>query len=111
MTRDVFAVEVARGKDDEDGGDYAGNDADACEDASVAFPFPIKQIERADGCHDKRCGNDSAGHVVHVLKQTPRIEKKLPEAEDFKLAVGQALVGDWVLHPCVGNNDEEAGDP
>ncbi len=111
VTRDVFAVQVAGGKDDEDGGDNAGDDTDAGEDASVAFPFPIKQIERADSCHDKRRGNDRASHVVHVLKQTPRIEKKLPEAEYLKLSVGQAVVGDGVLHPGVGDDDEEAGDP
>ena len=71
----------------------------------------FKQIKRADGGHDERAGDDGAGHVVHVLQQAPGIEEQLPEAEHLELPVGQAVVGHGMLHPGVGDDDEEAGDP
>ena len=87
MSRNVFAVQVAGGKDDEDGGDEPGDHADLEKDAAEFVVAAIEQIERADGCHDEGSGDDGSGHVVHVLEQAPGIEQQLPEAEHFKLAV------------------------
>ena len=78
---------------------------------AVVLAVAFEQVERADGGHDEGAGDDRAGHIVHVLEKAPGIHEQLPEADDFKVAVGHAGVGDGMLHPRVGNDDEEAGDP
>ena len=107
IARNVLAVQVAGGKDDEDRGYEASDDADLQEDASVLYALAFQEIEGAHGGHDEGAGNDGAGHVVRVLEQPPGIQQQLPEAEDFKLPVGQAVISHRMLHPGVGDDDEE----
>jgi hypothetical protein len=83
--------EVAGGKDDEDRGDDAGDDADFQEDACRSPRAAFEQIERADSGHDEGAGDHCAAHIVHVLQPGPGVQQQLPEADDFKVAVGQRV--------------------
>ena len=104
-------MKIAGGEDLQGAGDDAGDHAEAEEDGAIrAFAF-LKDVERADSGHDEGGGNDGSAHVVRVLKPGPGVEEELGEAGDFKDAVGQERVADGVLHPGVGDDDEEAGDP
>ena len=111
ILRYVLAGQIAGGKDDEDGRNDARDDAHLEEDAAVLLAAALQQIEGAHGGHDERAGDDRAGHVVHVLEERPGIHQQLPEAEHFEMPVGHAGVADGMLHPRVGDDDEEAGDP
>ena len=77
----------------------------------VVLAPPLQQIKCAHGGHDKRAGDHRAGHVVRVLQQAPGIQQQLPEAEHLELAVGQPVIGHRMLHPGVGDDDEESRDP
>jgi len=48
---------------------------------------------------------------VGVLEDGPGVEEEGPEAGDFVDALGVDRVGDGVLHPGVGDDDEEAREP
>lgn len=111
ILRHVAAVEVAGGKDLHDAGDEACDDSDFHEQAAEVLIALFEQIKRAGGGDDERCGNDGSAHVVRVLQPCPRIQHEVPEARDFIGAVGEQAVRDGVLHPGVGNDDEETGDP
>jgi hypothetical protein len=111
IVRNVLAVQVAGGKDDEDRRDEASDDADLEKDAGVVLHPPFQKVKSAHGGHDEGAGDDGAGHVVGVLEQPPGVEQQLPEVEYLELAVGEAIIGHRVLHPGVGDDDEEARNP
>ena len=111
IARNVLAVQVAGGKDDEDRGDEASDDANLQEDPAILFQSVLQEIKSAHGRHDKRSSNHRTRHIVGVLQQAPGIHQQLPEAEYLELPIGQAIIGDGMLHPGIGDDDEKARYP
>src|ERR1700733_734078 len=111
MSRQVLSMEIAGRKDLRDAGDETSQHTEFEEDSAV-FAFTILQhVERADCGHYEGSCDDGSGHIVRILQPCPGIHEEAPEAGDFIGAVGQKAVCHWMLHPRVGDDDEEAGDP
>ena len=111
MLGGVLALRVAGGEDHQDTGDEACGYGGAEEDLRVLDELSFEHVEGADCGHDEGGGDDGGAHVVRVLEDGPGVHQQSPEAGDLEGAVGQDLVGDGVLHPGVGDDDEVAGEP
>ncbi len=108
MPGDVAALPVAGGKEHEDGGEDAGDHAQADEGAAVLLVAAGEQIERAHRGHRDAGRHHRAGHGVDVLPAEPRIQQQAPEAGEDHLAMGADGVAGRMLHPGIGGNDEES---
>src|ERR1700733_15533531 len=111
MSRQVLSMEIARRKDLRNAGDETGLHAELEEDPAVVAFTVLQHIERADCRHDERSRDDGARHIVRVLQPCPGIHHQAPEAGDFEGAVREKWIRHRMLHPCIGNDDEEPGDP
>ncbi len=108
---DHFALAVAGGEDHEDDGDGGGDDAGGDEGDAEGLVLAAQEVISSEGGHDEAGGDDGGGHVMEVLPEDPGVGEQGGEAGKKDLAVGADFVADGVLHPGVGGDDEESGEP
>src|SRR5260370_35170839 len=70
-----------------------------------------QQIECPGCAHHDAPGYHCGRHVVRVLPGQPWIGEQTPEALKLDRASACDSVSDRMLHPCVGGDDEIAGQP
>jgi hypothetical protein len=111
MPDDVMDLSVAGGERHQDGGDRARHHAQPHEGAAGFLVPAREQIERAHRGHDEAGGDHRSDHVVQVLPKQPRIQQQAPQTAQQNLAVCADAVAGGMLHPGVGGDDEEPGEP
>ena len=73
--------------------------------------LPAEHVERANCGHCECTSQHGASHVVRVLPPRPLVKQQGRETGEVERSVSGALIADWVLHPCVGGDDEVSGNP
>ena len=111
VLKDLPGIAVAGREDHEAAGDGAGHHPGAQKGLRVLDMKAREQVGGPHGRHHEGSGHDRGGHVVGVLPEEPGIGEQAPETIDMNSPVRRERVGDRVLHPGVGRQDEIAGQP
>jgi hypothetical protein len=90
--------------------DEGADDARLQADARELQVAPAQGVEGAERGQDEGARHGRPAHVVEVLPGQPRVRQQSPQRVQLRAPVLDG-VRHRVLHPGVGGDDEEAGDP
>ena len=107
----IFAVQVAGGEDLEQCRDRPRDHSQPYKHPAEFGVPSVEQVKSSRRRHDERTGDHRTAHGVHVGEQRPGIGEHAPETGDREGAVRRPLVGHRMLHPRIGRDDEESGQP
>ena len=110
--RDVGAVAIAGWKDASPEKINADERAGANETARELLVALRKQIVGADAGNQHAARDHRTAEDVQKLPNSERLEQHGPNILQLDMRpFPSSAISDGMLHPCIGNDDEEAGEP